>query len=328
SQTLPAVIAFGDSILDTGNNNYINTAIKSNFKPYGRDFKGGIPTGRFSNGKIISDFFAEDVGVKELLPPYLDPNLKLQDLLTGVSFASSGSGYDPLTNRITSALSLEDQLKMFKDYIEKLKEAVGEERTAHILEKSIFILFMGTNDVSVTYFLSLFRRPWINIDDYTSTLVDQSSNFQQELYRLGARRIGVFSLLPIGCQPVQRTTYGGIERECAESVNEAAMMFNSKLSSKMMDLKEQLPDARLVYLDTYNEFLPFIQHPTQFGFEVGDKGCCGTLNVEVGFQCNSSQVQICKDASKYVFWDAFHLTEKTDYILCSQIIKKNYDNFF
>jgi hypothetical protein len=38
--------------------------------------------------------------VKKLLPAYLDPNLQLQDLLTGVSFASGGAGYDPLTSQL------------------------------------------------------------------------------------------------------------------------------------------------------------------------------------------------------------------------------------
>lgn len=52
----PAVIAFGDSILDTGNNDYIETIMKADFRPYGRDFLGGKPTGRFSNGRIPSDF--------------------------------------------------------------------------------------------------------------------------------------------------------------------------------------------------------------------------------------------------------------------------------
>ena len=42
-------------------------------------------------------FSAAKFGVKKFLPPYLDPNLQLQDLLTGVSFASGGAGYDPLT---------------------------------------------------------------------------------------------------------------------------------------------------------------------------------------------------------------------------------------
>lgn len=34
------------------------------------------------------------------MPAYLDPNLKPQDLVTGVSFASGGSGYDPLTPKV------------------------------------------------------------------------------------------------------------------------------------------------------------------------------------------------------------------------------------
>lgn len=53
--SIPAVIGFGDSIIDPGNNNKIKTLIKCNFPPYGKDFEGGIPTGRFCNGKIPSD---------------------------------------------------------------------------------------------------------------------------------------------------------------------------------------------------------------------------------------------------------------------------------
>lgn len=55
--SVAAIIAFGDSLLDVGNNNYINTMTKSNFLPYGKDFVGGKPTGRFSNGKTLADFF-------------------------------------------------------------------------------------------------------------------------------------------------------------------------------------------------------------------------------------------------------------------------------
>jgi len=53
---IPAVFAFGDSIVDPGNNNEILTIIKANFPPYGKDFKDGKPTGRFSNGRIPTDF--------------------------------------------------------------------------------------------------------------------------------------------------------------------------------------------------------------------------------------------------------------------------------
>lgn len=44
---------------------------------------------------------AEYVGIKESVPAYLDPTLGLEDLLTGVTFASAGSGFDPVTAQIT-----------------------------------------------------------------------------------------------------------------------------------------------------------------------------------------------------------------------------------
>lgn len=47
---------FGDSTVDPGNNNFIKTAFRSDFPPYGRDFANQVPTGRFTNGKLGTDF--------------------------------------------------------------------------------------------------------------------------------------------------------------------------------------------------------------------------------------------------------------------------------
>ena len=44
---------------------------------------------------------ASYAGIKDYVPPYLDRNLSMEELLTGVSFASAGSGYDPLTPTLT-----------------------------------------------------------------------------------------------------------------------------------------------------------------------------------------------------------------------------------
>lgn len=59
NRTIPAVIMFGDSIVDTGNNNYIETIFKVNYPPYGKDFIGGVPTGRFCDGKVPSDLLGK-----------------------------------------------------------------------------------------------------------------------------------------------------------------------------------------------------------------------------------------------------------------------------
>lgn len=51
---VPAMFAFGDSLIDVGNNNYLSSLAKSNYYPYGCDFGAG-PTGRFSNGRTFVD---------------------------------------------------------------------------------------------------------------------------------------------------------------------------------------------------------------------------------------------------------------------------------
>lgn len=53
---VPALIIFGDSVVDVGNNNNLTTLIKANFLPYGRDYVTHRPTGRFCNGKLATDF--------------------------------------------------------------------------------------------------------------------------------------------------------------------------------------------------------------------------------------------------------------------------------
>ena len=97
---VPAVIVFGDSSVDSGNNNAIATVLKSNFRPYGRDFDGGRPTGRFSNGRVPPDLISEGFGLKSSIPAYLDPVYRIEDFATGVCFASAGTGYDNATSAV------------------------------------------------------------------------------------------------------------------------------------------------------------------------------------------------------------------------------------
>ncbi|KAJ9675068.1 hypothetical protein PVL29_024141 [Vitis rotundifolia] len=323
--TVPAVIVFGDSIVDAGNNNNLVTVAKSNYPPYGRDFSGGISTGRFSNGKIPSDFIAELLGIKKLLPAYLDPSLQPSDLLTGVSFASGASGYDPLTSKIPSVFSLSDQLEMFKEYTGKLKAMVGEERTNTILSESLFLVVQSSNDIASTYFA--IRKKQYDFASYADILVTWASSFLKELYGLGARRIAVFGAPPLGCLPSQRSLAGGIQRECAENLNEAAKLFNTQLSSGLDSLNTNFPLAKFVYIDIYDPLLDIIQNPQKSGFEVASKGCCGTGTIESVLLCNRFNPFTCKDATNYVFWDSYHPTEKVYKVLSVGVMQKYVGSF-
>ena len=57
---VPALYVFGDSTIDSGNNNFLSSASKANYPPFGVDFADGKPTGRFSNGRIEADFIGKD----------------------------------------------------------------------------------------------------------------------------------------------------------------------------------------------------------------------------------------------------------------------------
>lgn len=54
---VPCYFIFGDSLVDNGNNNLLETEAKVNYLPYGIDFRDG-PTGRFTNGRNSADILS------------------------------------------------------------------------------------------------------------------------------------------------------------------------------------------------------------------------------------------------------------------------------
>ncbi|KAB1202225.1 hypothetical protein CJ030_MR8G010059 [Morella rubra] len=44
-QKFPAILVFGDSMVDSGNNHYVTTVFRANHLTYGREFPGQVPTG-------------------------------------------------------------------------------------------------------------------------------------------------------------------------------------------------------------------------------------------------------------------------------------------
>ena len=124
--------------MDTGNNNYLKTLIKGNHFPYGQDFPGHVATGRFSNGKLIPDFLASMLNIKETVPPFLDPNLSDNDLVTGVNFASSGSGFDDITGAAFGIVSFSKQVEYFKRYIVRVQGIVGEQEAKKLISSAVY----------------------------------------------------------------------------------------------------------------------------------------------------------------------------------------------
>ncbi|KAF5461140.1 hypothetical protein F2P56_020959 [Juglans regia] len=324
---VPAIIVFGDSSVDSGNNNQISTILKSNFEPYGRDFISGQPTGRFSNGRIPTDFISEAFGIKPTIPAYLDPTYDIKDFASGVCFASAGTGYDNATSDVLSVIPLWKEMEYYKEYQKDLRGYLGEEKANEVLCEALYLMSIGTNDFLENYYVLPRRWSEFSIEEYQHFLAGIAGNFIRELYNLGARKICIGGVPPMGCLPLERTTNILSGSECIEEYNNVAKDFNEKLKGLIANLNKELAGIRLVFSNPYDILLEIIQNPESFGFEDTAKACCGTGLFEMSYLCDQINPFTCSDANKYIFWDSFHPTEKTNGIVADNVMKSSLAEF-
>ncbi|TYI30259.1 hypothetical protein ES332_A05G373600v1 [Gossypium tomentosum] len=286
----PAIVIFGDLTVDPGNNNYIDTIFKGNIAPYGINFPGHVPTGRFSDGKLVTDFVASSLGIN----PFLDPNLSNDDLCTGVSFASADSGYDDLTTLLSMSSRFQGKAN-------------------NIIAEALVVVSAGTNDLIFNFFDLPTRRLEFDISGYQSSVLQRLEDFVKQIYDLGCRNIVVAGLPPVGCLPVQMTfrLENPMNRQCLENQNSDARSYNKKLVKLLPKIQVELPRSKLVYTDIYQPLMDMITHPQQYGIVETTVGCCGTGVLGLSLFCNS-----------YVFWDSVHPTQKVYQQLAKYIVKE------
>lgn len=89
----------------------------------------------------------------------------------------------------------------------------------------------------------------------------------QELYKLGARRIGVTSMPPLGCLPASIRLYGeGNKDACVPRLNRDAETFNEKLNATVKELKRRhAGDLKLAIFDIYTPLRKLAQDPAAYG---------------------------------------------------------------
>lgn len=70
------------------------------------------------------------------------------------------------------------------------------------------------------------------------------------MYVLGARNVALFGIGKIGCTPRIVATLGG-GTGCAEEVNQAVIIFNTKLKALVTDFNNK-PGAMFTYVDLFS----------------------------------------------------------------------------
>ncbi|XP_076914774.1 GDSL esterase/lipase APG-like [Bidens hawaiensis] len=320
SSVVPAIIAFGDSAVDVGNNDYLPTIFKANYPPYGRDFVNHQPTGRFCNGKLATDITADTLGFSTYPPAYLSSEATGKKLLIGANFASAGAGYDDKTAIASHAIPLSQQLAYYKEYQGKLAQVAGS-KSASIIKDALYLISAGNSDFVQNYYVNPFINKLYTADQYGSYLVGIFSSFVKDLYGLGARRIGVTSLPPLGCLPAVRTLFGAHEKGCVARFNTDAQAFNKKVNAAATQLGKQLPGLKIVIFDIFQPLYDLVKDPASHGFVEATRGCCGTGRVETTvFLCNPKSIGTCSNATQFVFWDSVHPSEAANQVLADALI--------
>lgn len=89
--------------------------------------------------------------------------------------------------------------------------------------------------------------------------------FMQRLYSLGARKIIVANVGPIGCIPFQRDTTPNAGDDCVSFSNQMAELFNTQLKTLISELIISLAGSNFVYADVYGIVDDIIHNYESYG---------------------------------------------------------------
>ncbi|KAF1878980.1 hypothetical protein Lal_00047652, partial [Lupinus albus] len=253
-----AFFVFGDSLVDSGNNDFLATSARADTPPYGIDFPTHRPTGRFSNGLNIPDLISQQLGLEPTLP-YLSPLLQGEKLLVGANFASAGIGILNDTGfQFLHIIHIYKQLKLFQHYQLRLCAHIGKEAAKKHINNALVLITLGGNDFVNNYYLVPYsaRSRQFSLPDYVHYLISEYRPILKRLYYLGARRVLVTGTGPMGCVPAElalRSANG----DCDIELQRAAFLYNPQLVEMIKGLNHEIGADVFIAANAYQMHMDF-----------------------------------------------------------------------
>ncbi|XP_047155655.1 GDSL esterase/lipase At1g74460-like [Vigna umbellata] len=313
---------FGDSLSDVGNNMHLSRSLAQASLPwYGIDMGNGLPNGRFTNGRTVADIIGDRTGLPRP-PAFLDPSVSGEVILeNGVNYASGGGGILNETGAyFIQKFSLDKQIELFQGTQELIRGKIGKRAADKFFKEGRYVVALGSNDFINNYLMPVYRDSWTyNDETFMDYLMGTLEKQLKLLHSLGARQLVVFGLGPMGCIPLQRvlSTTGN----CREKANKLALTFNKAVSELVDDFGNHFPDSTYRFGDAYDVVYDVISNPNKYGFQNSDSPCCSFWNIRPALTCVPAS-SLCKDRSKYVFWDEYHPTDSANELIADELIKK------
>ncbi|XP_038680366.1 GDSL esterase/lipase At5g03610-like isoform X2 [Tripterygium wilfordii] len=276
------LFVFGDSYADTGN--WRKSGGGPWKEPYGITYPGE-PAGRFSNGRVLSDYIASFLGIQSPLPFQLRDMGKPQN---GMNFAYGGTGvFDTLAS---DQPNMTTQIKFFQQLLEE------NVFTKQDLNSSIALVSLAGNDYGLS-----------------KSVIEQLTLNLKTIHDLGVPKIAVTSVEPMGCLP--QVTASSSYQNCSEGLNSVSQSHNKLLQQAVDSLNKEMGKPIIQILDLYNAFwTTLFNTPNQTGsMEVGSsllKPCC--VGVSSEYSCGNvdqnggKKYEVCKNPESSFFWDIIH----------------------
>ncbi|KAK6944020.1 GDSL lipase/esterase [Dillenia turbinata] len=293
------LFVFGDSYSDTGN---VRKAIANSWKvPYGITFPGK-PAGRFSDGRVFTDYLARYLGLKSPTP-YRWRRYAGKRLRYGMNFAYGGTGVFDTTApepNMTTQIDFFQQLIHDKVY------------TQEDLASSIALVTLAGND----YGAFKARNGSAGLINFIPLVVNQLVVDLKRIRGVGLKKIAVTALQPLGCLP--QSTYMTSFQRCNGTENMLVGYHNLLLQNAVAKLNTEAKDTSFVILDLYDSFLSVLNDKGKIlgsaKFENPLKPCC--LGMSSDYRCGSieengsKKYTVCDDPGSAFFWDMVHPTQE------------------
>ncbi|KAH0919046.1 hypothetical protein HID58_026706 [Brassica napus] len=324
SRKKPILINFGDSNSDTGGV-LAGVGLPIGL-PHGITFfhKG---TGRLGDGRLILDFFCEHLKMP-YLSPYLDslsPNFK-----RGVNFAVSGATALPMFS-----FPLAVQIRQYVHFKNRSQELISSGRRDLIddngFKNALYMIDIGQNDLLQALYNS--NLTYTTVVEKIPPMLLEIKKAIQTVYLYGGRKFWVHNTGPLGCAPKELAINPHNESDldpigCFRVHNDVAKTFNKGLFSLVNEMRAQLKDATLVYIDIYSIKYKLSADSKRYGFVDPLMACCGfggrPNNYDRKATCGQPGSTICRDVTKAVVWDGVHYTEAANRFVVDAILSNRY----
>lgn len=243
------LFVFGDSYADTGN---VRKSMGNSWKePYGTTFPGK-PAGRFSDGRVLTDYLARFLGNKS---PFAYTWMKLagdKKLRNGMNFAYGGSG---VFDTYTGLPNMTTQIGFFEKLIK------GSVYTKRDLQSSVVLVCLSGNDYAAYLAKGGTSK---NVQSFIPQVVNQLVLNLRRIQGLDATRIVVTTLQPIGCLPQMTKTLSF--RQCNTTLNMAVGYHNLLLQQAIAKLNDEYlsNNASFVILDLYTSFTTVLERKRDY----------------------------------------------------------------